>query len=173
MAADQEFVTVGRLGRPRGLSGEIFVTPLTDFPERFVNIKEIFVSRKNDWEKKKVVSSKFVSGRPVLLFENINSPEQASRLTNRFLAIPKNMVMELPEGSNYIYDLIGCQVIDEKTGEAIGQITDVELFPANDVYMIETNDGRMKSLPVIERYVKKVDADAKKVFIDPSGMIEQ
>ena len=173
MAADQEFVTVGRLGRPRGLSGEIFVTPLTDFPERFENIKEIFVSSKKDWEKKKVVSSKLVSGRPVLLFENINSPEQASRLTNRFLAIPKNMVMELPEGSNYIYDLIGCQVIDENTGETIGMITDVELFPANDVYMIETNDGRIKSLPVIERYVKKVDADSKKVFVDPSGMIEQ
>ena len=149
------------------------MTPLTDFPERFDNIEEIFVSSKNDWEKKKVVSSKFISGRPVLLFENINSPEQASRLTNRYLAIPKSMVRELPEGSNYIYDLIGCQVIDEKTGEAIGKITEVELFPANDVYMIETNDGKIKSLPVIERYVKKVDADSKKVFVDPSGMIEQ
>ncbi len=149
------------------------MTPLTDFPERFDNIEEIFVSSKNDWEKKKVVSSKFISGRPVLLFENINSPENAARLTNRYLAIPKSMVRELPEGSNYIYDLIGCQVIDEKTGEAIGKITDVELFPANDVYMIETNDGKIKSLPVIERYVKKVDADSKKVFVDPSGMIEQ
>ena len=173
MAADEEFVTVGRLGRPWGVKGEIFVTPLTDFPERFDNIEEIFVSSKNDWEKKKVVSSKFISGRPVLLFENINSPEQASRLTNRYLAIPKSMVRELPEGSNYIYDLIGCQVIDDKTGEAIGKITEVELFPANDVYMIETNDGKIKSLPVIERYVKKVDADSKKVFVDPSGMIEQ
>lgn len=173
MADDEEFVTVGRLGRPWGVKGEIFVTPLTDFPERFDNIEEIFVSSKNDWEKKKVVSSKFISGRPVLLFENINSPEQASRLTNRYLAIPKNMVRQLPEGSNYIYDLIGCQVIDEKTGEAIGKITEVELFPANDVYMIETNDGKIKSLPVIERYVKKVDADSKKVFVDPSGLIEQ
>ncbi len=173
MADDEEFVTVGRLGRPWGVKGEIFVTPLTDFPERFVNIEEIFVSSKNDWEKKKVVSSKFISGRPVLLFENINSPEQASRLTNRYLAIPKNMVRQLPEGSNYIYDLIDCQVIDEKTGEAIGKITEVELFPANDVYMIETNDGKIKSLPVIERYVKKVDADSKKVFVDPSGLIEQ
>ena len=173
MAADEEFVTVGRLGRPWGVKGEIFVTPLTDFPERFDNIEEIFVSSKNDWEKKKIVSSKFISGRPVLLFENINSPEQASRLTNRYLAIPKSMVRELPEGSNYIYDLIGCQVIDDKTGEAIGKITEVGLFPANDVYMIETNDGKIKSLPVIERYVKKVDADSKKVFVDPSGMIEQ
>ena len=166
-------MTVGRLGRPWGVKGEIFVTTLTDFPERFENIEEIFVSNKDDWEKKKVVSTKFISGRPVLLFENIDSPEQASRLTNRFLAIPKSMVMELPEGSNYIYDLIGCQVIDEKTGEAIGKITEVELFPANDVYMIETNDGKIKSLPVIERYVKKVDADSKKVYVDPSGMIEQ
>ena len=166
-------MTVGRLGRPRGLSGEIFVTPLTDFPERFVNIEEIFVSSKNDWEKKKVVSSKFVSGRPVLLFENINSPEQAARLTNRYLAVPKSMVMELPEGSNYIYDLIGCEVINEKTGEAIGRITEVELFPANDVYTIETNNGNIKSLPAIDRYVKKVDTDSRKVFVDPSGMIEQ
>lgn len=173
MDDDEEFVTVGRLGRPWGVKGEIFVTPLTDFPERFDNIEEIFVSSKNDWEKKKVVSSKFISGRPVLLFENINSPEQASRLTNRYLAIPKNMVRQLPEGSNYIYDLIGCQVIDEKTGEAIGKITEVELFPANDVYVIKTNDGKIKSLPVIERYVKKVDADSKKVFVDPSGLIEQ
>lgn len=173
MAADEEFVTVGRLGRPRGLNGEIFVTPLTDFPERFENIEEIYVSSHDDWEKMNVVSGRIVSGRPVLLFEDINNPEQASRLTNRFLAIAKKMLMELPKGTNYVFDLIGCEVIDEKTGDSIGKITDVELFPANDAYQIETKDGKIKSLPVIERYVKNVDVDARKVFIDPAGLIEQ
>lgn len=163
---------MGQLGRPRGTEGEIYVTLLTDFPERFENIKEIYVSSGDSWSKMKVVSSKMVSSRPVLQFENIKSPEEASRLTNCYLAVPKSQVMKLPQNSFYIFDVVGCEVFDEATDKKIGTISDVEEFPANDVYTIKSDDGKTFSLAAVQVYVKKIDIDDRKVVIDSSGLVE-
>lgn len=168
----EEFITVGQLGRPRGTDGEIYVTPLTDFPERFENIDEIYVSSGDSWSKMKVVSTKMISGRPVLHFENINSPEEAARLTNRYLSVPKSEIMTPPQNSFYIFDLVGCEVFDESTNKKIGVISDVEEFPANDVYTIKTDDGKIFSLAAVKMYVKKVEIENKKVIINSTGLIE-
>lgn len=170
--ATEEFITVGQLGRPRGTAGEIYVTPLTDFPERFENIEEIYVSSGDSWSKMKVVSSKMVANRPVLQFENITNPEGASRLTNRYLAVPKSQVMKLPQNSFYIFDLVGCQVFDEATDKKIGAITDVEEFPASDVYTIKSGDGKTFSLAAVKIYVKEIDIENRRIVIDSSGLVE-
>ena len=168
-----EFITIGQIGRPRGLKGEVFVTPLTDFPERFENINEIFVSEGGSWSKMKVESSRFVSGRPVLLFENHKSSEDAARLTNRYLGVPISQVMKLPQDSFYIFDLIGCEVYDDKDNKKVGSIIDVEEYPANDAYIIRTVEGKTVSIAAVKRFVKQVDMANRKVTIDLLGIIEE
>lgn len=166
------FIRVGWLGRSRGVHGDIWVTPDTDFPERFVDLKEIFVRSRSTWEKYTIVRSTLIGGRPVLRFEHIASPEEASRLTNRELAVSRDQVVELPEGSHYIFELIGCAVVDSASGEAIGELVNVEIYPANDVYLVETADGRMLSCPVVRSFVKQVDIAARRIVIDPRGLLD-
>lgn len=168
----EKFITIGQLGRPRGTDGGIYVTPLTDFPARFENMNEIYVSSGESWSKMKITSSTAVSGRPVLKFANVDSPEDAARLTNRYLAVPRNEVVKLPENSFYIFDLVGCAVYDEVTDRKIGTILDVEEYPANDVYVVKTDDGQKLNLAAVKKYVRSVDIDKKKVVIDSSGLIE-
>jgi len=168
----EEFITVGQLGRPRGTTGEIYVTLLTDFPERFENMTEIFVSSGNSWEKMKVLSSRFIAGRPVLQLENINSPEEAARMTNRYLAVPKSQLMKPREDSFFIFDLIGCEVVNE-SGDRIGSIVDVDELPANDAYIVKTEDGKRLIMAAVKRFVKKVDIENRKVVVDAAGLIEE
>jgi 16S rRNA processing protein RimM len=169
----EEIITVGQLGRPRGVNGEIYVTPMTDFPERFENVKEIFVSQGGEWNKMKVVSSKFVSGRPVLQFENFCSSEDAARLTNRYLGVPKSQVITPPPDSFYVFDLVGCEVYDDMENKKVGVIIDVEKFPANDAYVIRTIEGKRVSIAAVKKFVKQVDITGKKVTIDVTGLIEE
>lgn len=152
------------------MTGEIFVTPDTDFPERFEGMTEIFVKRRAEWIKMKIIATSFVGGRPVLKFEGINSPEDAARLVNLDLAVPRAQIFELPEGSFYIFDLIDCDAIDSVSGQKVGKIKDVEQFPANDVYVVEKLDGRSARLAATKDFVKEIDIDGKRVLIDTNGM---
>lgn len=171
--ATEEFITVGQLGRPRGTEGEIYVTPLTDFPERFEKMTEIYISSGDSWSKMKLVSVKIKSGRPALKFENINSPEKAAQLTNRYLAVPKDEITKPPKDSYYIFDVLGCEVFDSDTKNKIGEIVDVEEYPANDCYVIKAHDGKRYTVAAVQRFVNMVDVKEKRIEIDPAGLIEE
>lgn len=168
----EAFVIVGKLGRPRGVQGEIRVTPETDFPERFVGLKEIYVRDRNRWEKRSLISSRLISGRPVLLFEDITTPEEAARLTNRDLAVPRNQAVVLPDDTYYIFDLIGCEVLEEDTDRPIGQVVDVERYPVNDVYVIKSASGEMLRCPAVKQFIRKVDIQGRKISVLTAGLFK-
>ncbi len=167
-----EFVVVGRLGRTRGIHGEIYVIPLTDFPDRFLGLSEIYIENRKNWDIIKLESSSVISGKPVVRFENITTPEDAARYTNRKIAVLESEVVDLPDGSYYIHDLIGCNVIEENTNNMLGTIENVEQYPANDVYVIKMSDGKMIMFPAIKQFVKNIDIAEKRVVIDPTGIPE-
>lgn len=169
----EKLITVGKLGRTRGVEGEIYITPFTDFPDRFLELDEIFVKNQKEWEKMKLVSSRLIADRPVIKFENINSPEQASRLTNRIIAVPKDQLVELPDDMFYIFELVGCQVYSESDNSLLGEIIEVEQYPANDVYLIKTAENIMIRFPAVKQFVKSVDIDNKKIIVDPAGITDR
>ena len=53
--------------------------------------------------------------------------------------------------------IVGLQVVTER-GERLGEIVDVYLLPANDVYVVKQGD-REVLLPAIEDVVKKIDLE--------------
>ena len=156
---------IGRLGRSRGLDGDIYVTPLTDYPERFAGMKELYVGSQDGWRKSRVIAARMISGRPVLKFENVNSPEEAARMTNRELAVPRDQLVELPEGAHFVFDLVGCQAVEEGTGALVGEVIDVEKYPANDVYVVRTEAGKKLLVPAVKQFVKRVDVEAKTITL--------
>jgi 16S rRNA processing protein RimM len=169
---DETYITIGKLGKSRGISGEIWVTVFSDFPERFVDLTEVFLRGRGSWEKRKLESARLVSGRPVLKFEGVDTPEDASRLTNRELAVTRDEVVELPEGMFYIFDLIGCRVFAGENGDDLGEVIDVRQYPANDAYVIRMNDGRLMSLAAVVQFIKHVDVEKKQIVIDSAGLVE-
>ncbi|MFQ5454000.1 MAG: ribosome maturation factor RimM [Candidatus Zixiibacteriota bacterium] len=168
----KEIVTVGKLGRTRGLEGELYIIPLTDFPERFLNLNEIYLRKKDSWEMVQIVSTRFVSGRLVIKFKNINTREDASRLTNQDIAVPDDQLVELPDDTFYIFDLIGCNVIEEGSEKVLGKIINVEQYPANDVYVIKTIKEKEILFPAVKKFVKNIDIKNKKVTILTAGIID-
>ncbi len=169
--ATESPVVVGKLGRARGLQGDLFITPMTDFPERFSELEDILVLGPDGWESMPIVACDFISGRPVIRFEGIVNPEQASGLTNRLLAVPRAEVFELPEGSHYVFDLIGYEVVDEDD-QPIGRLVDVQRYPASDVYVIEAEDSRRIVLAAVAQFVRTIDDAARKITIVKAGLVD-
>jgi len=161
-----EYVIVGRFGRPRGISGEINIIPLSDYPDRFHKKETFWIESGSDFTRMNSISIRFISGKPVAKIEDYNSREKVSELTNRYLYIRRADLGKLPEGSYYHFDLIGCRVND-KNGRELGQVCEVESYPANDVWVIESKDEKRYMFPAVAHFIDKVDIEKKLIIINP------
>lgn len=165
----EELVIIGRITRPREVRGEVWVLPMTDIADRFLNLKSVFLISPRKTERKKIVRARYINGAPVIHLDGITSREEAAKLTDYELAIPKDEVAKLPENRFYEFDLIGCAVFDGET--EIGKVTNVEQYPANDVLYIEATDGKTYSLALVESFVKKIETENRRIEIDASGLV--
>ncbi|HHI03191.1 MAG TPA: hypothetical protein ENL22_06695 [candidate division Zixibacteria bacterium] len=64
-----EYIAVGRFGRIRGVSGEIYINLLTDFPDRFQKGESFWIETENGWKKIKLVSGRHYSNRLAVKIE--------------------------------------------------------------------------------------------------------
>lgn len=167
MAKRPDHIVVGRFGRPRGVSGEIYITPATDDPRRFMELDEIIVvDRDGGRRTARVESATVVGQRPVVKINGVDSREQAAGMIGLIIEIPIERARPLPEGSYYQFDLIGCTVVGVD-GTDYGVVEEVLFYPANDLYRVVSDRFGETLFPVVDRYIMKVDIEKKKIIIDP------
>lgn len=160
----EDKITVGKLGKVRGLDGSLKIIPLTDFENRFDNLEEIFVGEKLF----QVENVKYIGGEIFIKFAGIDSREVARTLTNKFLQVDKKDAAPLDEGEFYTFDIIGCEVFD---GEKIfGRVTEVLKTGSNDVFQVQGESEIL--IPALKSVVKKIDIAEKKIFIDSAQLEE-
>mgnify|MGYP005778808549 FL=1 len=156
-------ILIGKIVNIHGIKGEIKVYPYTDDIENLSKLKEIYLDEK--LEKKYIIkSSQIQKNMLILKLDSIDSVEEAEKLRNMNLYIPKLEVKE--EDTYYIEDLISLEVIDIKNNVSIGKITYVFNNGANDVYEILTNDGKKVYFPAIKQVVKQVDIKNNKIYVE-------
>jgi len=116
VSPEQKFVTVARIQRARGNKGEVAAELLTDFPERLAEIKEMFL-RAESGARRGVVLREFWldrnhPGKGVFHFEGVNSINDAEKLRGLEVQILFEQRAEVPSGSFFVTDLIGCSVFE-------------------------------------------------------------
>ncbi len=142
-------VVVGRVGRPHGLAGAFVVEGASDDPERFDPGRVLRVAG----EEARVEEVKRAGGRLVV---RLDRPAERGQL----LQVPRAELPELPDGSYYVCDLVGLEVVEEG-GAALGRVAAVDAGVANDV--LTTDSGH--ALPVVEACVREVDLAAGRIVV--------
>ena len=92
----------------------------------------------------------------VMKIAGVDTPEQAQDIRNKILYMDRNEV-ELEEGSYFVQDLVGLEVIDNDSGESYGKLCEVSFTGANDVYHIKGGDGTVRLIPAIPDVVISTD----------------
>ncbi len=157
-------ITIGRAVKPFGIKGEMKIEPLTDFPERFKDLRSVYlVSPAGKELVCEVKSVRYAGGTPYLIFGGYESPEKAKTLNGWFLEVPEEEAVPLPEGSYYWFELVGMEVFSE-SGEKLGKITEVFETGSNDVYVMKRG-GKEVYIPATKEIVKQVDRKAKRMVI--------
>ena len=174
-----ERVTIGQITAAYGIRGEVRVFPLTDVPDRFEGLARVSLSRRRSEKEDEVVIESAClewvrySGRVVIAkFEGVDDREGAEGLRQLYLQVPRAEAAQLPEGSYYIFDIVGLKVVTVD-GEELGRVVEVFSTGSNDVYVVERPSNSQVLIPAIRDVVRQIDLGSGLIIISPiPGLLE-
>ncbi len=159
-----EYVLIGKIVAAHGMYGAVIVSTETDFPQRFAVGASMYLDE--GARQLTIQDAKPYKGKRLLVrFEEIHDRTGAETLRHHNLTIHRSEMMVLEENSNYIFDLLGLQVITED-GDMLGKLVDVLVTGANDVYVVHGPRGEIL-LPATREVIQKVDIDAQQMVVRP------
>jgi 16S rRNA processing protein RimM len=147
----EDWVSVGRVGRPHGLQGAFVVERASETPERLAEGAVVYVGS----EAARIVESKRAGGRKVIRLDR--SVERGAELLVARAELPPP-----DEDSYYVFQLVGLSV-EVDGGRSLGRVQDVEPGVANDVLVLDSG----LRLPLVDACVREVDLDAGTVHVVP------
>ncbi len=153
--------TIGAITRTHGLAGQVFVFPLTDFPDRFKKGTKVQLQDSKGNLKPVVITdcSKFKNGF-LVLFDVCHSIELAEELKGVNLVVDYDDRMPMPdEQTFYVDDIVGLKVYTDD-GKFLGVISEVLPNPANDIYCI----GDIM-IPAVSEFVLDINLAENKMVV--------
>jgi len=148
------FLVVGKLRRPHGVSGELWMDVLTDFPERLKPGLTVYAGENHQLLHIRHCRSR---GSSLLVtFEEFSDPEIAGILRNELLYVRSEDIPPLPEGEYYHHQILGLRVVDENR-DSLGTVIDILETGANDVCIVRQDSGAEFLLPIANSTVLEID----------------
>lgn len=157
----------GKIGKPHGLAGEVYVERISDDPRRFEPGSRLI---HEDGRELAVARARPHRDRFLVLFEGFSSREEAEALRGA-LFVPDGEIRDLAEDEYWPDDLVGSAALDT-LGRQLGTVTGVVGGPAQDLLQIDTDNGE-RLVPLVKEIVVSVDIDAKTLTLDPpEGLLD-
>ncbi len=159
----KEYFTIGKIVRPHGIKGAVRAETYTSNPQRFKKLKEVIIdSNTIAVESVSIDPSNFM----LIKLVGIDTMDDAEKLRNKNVVIKRSQLPEPENGTYYIDDLIGSDVLVD--GDKIGILTKIEQFGSADVYEVTLEQGTV-NFPAIKDVFSYVDV--KKGVINLKGYI--
>ena len=159
-------VTVGRIGRPHGIRGDVVVGVRTDEPElRFARGSRLDTDPA-DVGPLTVAAIKWHSGELLVRFEGIGDRDAAAELRGTWLTVDSATIAPPADPDEFRdADLVGLSV-RTLDGTPVGTVDDV-LHSGQDVLVIKSPDGRDIMIPFVKPLVPEVDVPGGYLAINP------
>ena len=166
------FLVVGHLNKAHGTRGELFIWPLTDYPETHFAPGVVHFPGDDEGQTPSTDLDPLTieSVRPyrkgfLARFRGIGDRTAAERLRGRYLLRPFEAMDELAEGEIFYHELLGSTVVT-RDGSVLGSIKEVYALKPADLLEVAGPDGDIM-LPLIPEMVVEFDREEGKVVVDP------
>jgi 16S rRNA processing protein RimM len=156
------FVVIGKFRKPHGIRGEVRMTVLTDFPELIKLGQRIFVGQK--YQMYTIRSMRWHGGDLLIALEELEDRTAVEIFRNVMVYMKSEDMPETPEGEYYLHQLVGLNVITDE-GDHLGRLKEVILTGANDVYLVDSPEGKEILLPAIEEVVLEINLEEGKMLV--------
>lgn len=156
------FLLVGKLHRPHGVSGEIIMSVLTDFPERLKPNLQVYMGV--EYQPVTIKSLRHHNRGLLISLEGYDSREAVDGLRNNEIFVPAEDRPPLPDGELYLHQIIGLKAVTEE-GQVLGFISDWIETGANGVFIVQDEEEKEILLPDIDEVIVNIDLEAGEVLV--------
>ena len=160
----EDTLRVGVIASTHGIRGEVKVFPTTDDAKRFEKLKEVLLDTGKELKTMEIQQVRFFKNMVIVKFKGYDTINDIEIYKGKDLLVTREHAVELGPDENFIVDLIGLSVETDE-GELLGELTDVLITGANDVYEVTRTDGKKVLLPAIKDCVLDVDLEAGRVLV--------
>ncbi|MXW69644.1 MAG: 16S rRNA processing protein RimM [Acidimicrobiia bacterium] len=162
-----ERVVVGRVGRPHGLDGALYVWPDTDDPRRFASGAKFMVAGRGALE---VQRTRIHLERLLVKFVEVSDRASAEQLRGAELYIEERQRRRLGSEEFWPDELEGLEVRTAK-GTIVGRVKGVEWSDAQSRLVVETEHG-LREVPFVDELVPSVNlGDGYLTLVDLPGLL--
>ena len=161
------YLKIGKIIDSHGLDGTFKVFNTTDSPKkRYAKGNKVYLYNDATDERLEMTVANFrMSGQIVFVkLEGIDNPESAKEFKGFEIHTIKDR-NDLQVGYYFYEDLVGCSIIDQSKND-LGKVSKVEEFPAQITLRVKRQNGKDFFVPFVNQFIKKVDIDAKKIYIE-------
>ena len=162
MSLLDNFIQVGKIGRPKGTKGLLRLHCFLN-DNRDINQFQKFYLEDETIIKVKLVS--FDSKGPLVTINDISDRNQIEGYVNQYIYLHKEKLSPTDENEFYFHDLEGLDVVDQQN-EIVGKVESVVNFGAGDlleIYFLKSS--KKEFFRFTETNFPKVDVKEKKITI--------
>ena len=158
-----EYLKLGKIIDTFSLDGTVKIFSTTTNQEiRFQKGKKVLIKIEEDYKEVTINTYRHSPKGDYLRFDEITNVDEAALLKGKELFVIKDR-NDLKEGYYFFSDLIGCDTISD--GEKIGQVIDVEEYPAQITLKVKANNGKIFFVPFVKAFIKSVSIESKQIDI--------
>lgn len=167
-----DLVAIAKLTKSRGIRGEMVGQILTDFPERFDDLKRVFaVCIDGKTSEIEIEKFWFQKDRIVFKFKGFDTIEMAETLRECEICVPEADAVDLDEDEFFDWQLEGCRVETLK-GERLGTVQELMRTGGTEILVVKSKE-REYLIPFAEKICTEVDVENKLIKVDPpDGLLE-
>ncbi len=144
--------------------GYVSLFSYSDFPERFFDLKKIYINLFGDMRTLTVEDVRDENDIFIKIM-NFDAEEELKFLLGEKIYVNSENAVKLPDGKVFIHDLIGSRVFRNHT--FFGYLNDYFQLTTNDVFAIEDTNGNEILVPVITDYIESFDSENKILTLKP------
>jgi len=148
----EQFLEAGKILNTHGIRGELKLQPWCDSPEFLCGLSTLYV----DGKAVSVRSARVHKGNVLVSLAGVDDIDAALSYKNKVVYLSRDDV-ELPEGRHFVADLIGLEVRDAATGQAIGVLREVLNYPAQDIYVVRGE--REYLIPAVDAFIRETNPE--------------
>lgn len=156
------YLTLGKLRRTHGLKGDLLLEVFTDNPQMIKPGLQVYVGHSH--QLLKVAAARENGNTMLICFEGVEDCDQAAAFRNQFVMIKTSDADPLEDGRFYHHEVVGMQVFDENGG-LVGTLAEIITTGANDVYVVQPENGDEILIPAVKEFIKDIDRGSKRMTV--------
>ncbi len=154
-------IVIGKIIAPHGVRGEFRLMPLTENPDRYLEMKKLLLENGKEFT---ITSARFHKNMVLIKTEEITSMDEVELLRGQNVVVNTEDLPPLEQGRFYVADLIGFAVVTLEN-EDVGKLSDVITTGSNDVFVVKNAVGKEIMIPAIDTHIKEIDTKSRTIKV--------